>query len=310
MSLLPEQIAILRGFLKNADFMRGSVVIDLDGTVLQEIDGKVFISGSVEQGVRKITGLGRPVIMNTLRFPLSITRNIADEWMTMAAPQIPVVLLNGSIIGMISKEHGQNCFTEISSYPLEKEQITTLLGEIKELVENDIKRIDVFYYPRDWKKGEIIWSADSYRLEYIRKKYQSASDVISVPIDKLERRLLSEDICMISVLIDHPRDVLMAYQHQNPNDHFTRSGVNKSFGLRELARKMDIPLMDSLGAGDTSMDNFLNDTGLSVIVGDENDLPFRGRKQTLWMRNPAELGELLSAVADIVSMREESKKRI
>jgi hydroxymethylpyrimidine pyrophosphatase-like HAD family hydrolase len=304
MSLLPEQISILRGFVKKSNFMSGAVILDMDGTTLVEEHGKVFISGSVEKGVRAVTELGRPVIMNSLRFPLSVIRRIAEEWLKMSAPEIPVVLLNGSLTGFIKEQNGKIIFSESGAYPLERKKIKEVIEGIRELVEGKehkpLNKIDLFYYPRDWKKGEIIWIPTLARYDETKKKYQSACEIIAVPVDELERRLLAEDICMMMLLVDMPHDQRMAYQHHNPSDFFTKAGVSKSFGTRELARKMNISLLDSVSGGDTSMDDFLETTGLAVIVGEDNNLKYRGRKETMWVDSPSELGELLISLCEMV----------
>ena len=58
--------------------------------------------------------------------------------------------------------------------------------------------------------------------------------------------------------------------------------------------------MNALGAGDTEMDTFLSEVGLAIIVG-KAKLSFRGRKQTLRVDSPLELGELMLAYAGLLS---------
>jgi hypothetical protein len=102
---------------------------------------------------------------------------------------------------------------------------------------------------------------------------------------------------MMSLFIDRPEDTLMAYQHSKRNSFFTRKGVDKAYGLKEIAKHFKVDLAHSVGAGDTEMDTFLSEVGLAVIVGGA-PLKFRGRTDTLRVANPIELGEFLSAMAD------------
>jgi hydroxymethylpyrimidine pyrophosphatase-like HAD family hydrolase len=89
----------------------------------------------------------------------------------------------------------------------------------------------------------------------------------------------------------------MAYQHSKRNSFFTRKGVDKAYGLKEIAKYFKVSLDHSVGAGDTEMDSFLSEVGLAVIVGGA-DLRFRGKSDTLRVGNPSDLGELLSAMAE------------
>ena len=61
---------------------------------------------------------------------------------------------------------------------------------------------------------------------------------------------------------------------------------------------MKINLEDSVGAGDTAMDGFLNGVGLAVQVG-HRELEFRGTRQTIRVANSFELGDLLFHLAHL-----------
>ena len=90
----------------------------------------------------------------------------------------------------------------------------------------------------------------------------------------------------------------MAYQHSKRNSFFTRRGVDKASGLKEMAKLLNLSLADSVGAGDTGMDSFLNEVGLAVIVGG-SDLPFKGKSDTLRVASPPKLGSLIHAMAQL-----------
>ncbi len=90
----------MQQFLRQSAFMaQGGIISDLNRTVVQEIQGKVRIPAPVEQTLKELYDLGRPVILNTLRFPLSIIRTFGREWYSISTKPISVVSMNGSQIG-------------------------------------------------------------------------------------------------------------------------------------------------------------------------------------------------------------------
>src|SRR5687767_8626487 len=103
MALSGEHLSVLQQFLDATQFDRSLLVLDLDGTALLEDQGKVFISSSVEKAVKAIHDLKRPVVLNTLRFPLSVMRTIGEAWYQIADVPILTVLLNGSVLGYIQR---------------------------------------------------------------------------------------------------------------------------------------------------------------------------------------------------------------
>lgn len=290
--------APLREFLQQSAFMaHGGIVTDLDGTVVHEDQGNIRIPASVEHALKELYDLGRPVILNTLRFPLSVIRTFGREWYSISTKPIPVVTLNGSQTGFITAtEQDELIFEEIQAFPLTKEEIEEILVGVNGLLTGGIKEILVFAYPRDWRIGEIIWTPVPEKVTSVKEKYVSASSVTAVEFDKLREQLLHEEFCMIFLLIDIPQDKLMAYQHTKRSSFFTHKNVDKLFGARQLARYLGIDLTHSLGAGDTEMDTFLSGVGLAVIVGN-HDLEFRGQVQTIKLKNSAELGTLLFQLA-------------
>src|SRR6185503_1087508 len=108
----------------------------------------------------------------------------------------------------------------------------------------------------------------------VKDKYRSASAVTAVELPKLQEQMLGEEICMIFLLIDAPEDQLMAYQHTKRSNFITHKGVDKLFGAQAMAKFLDTDLRQSLGAGDTELDNFLSGVGLALLVGN-HDLAFR-----------------------------------
>ena len=150
--------------------------------------------------------------------------------------------------------------------------------------------------------GEIIWTPVAEKVIYVKEKYLSASSVTAVELPKLRETLHAEEICMIFLLIERPADDLMAYQHSKPTSFFTTKGVDKLTGTKEIAKHIGFELDESVGAGDTPMDNFLDGVGLAVQVGGR-ELEFRGSKQTIRLQNSFELGDVLFKLA---GMQEES----
>jgi hydroxymethylpyrimidine pyrophosphatase-like HAD family hydrolase len=290
----------LKEFVRQSRFAtNGAVITDLDGTAVHEDQGRIFIPEPVEFGLKALYEAGRPVILNSLRFPLSVMRTFGKEWIAISNAPIPVVSMNGSQIGYVTKdEHGEISFEELAAFSLEAEQIDQVIGGVQKLLDGGIREVLLFYYPRDWRMGEIIWTPVADKVMYVKEKYKSASSVTTVELTKLQEQLHAEEICMIFLLIERPADELMAYQHSKPSNFFTRRGVDKLFGTIEIARLLKIDLADSIGAGDTPMDGFLNGVGLAVQVGNRH-LGFHGLRQTIQLANSAELGELLFRVAGL-----------
>jgi hydroxymethylpyrimidine pyrophosphatase-like HAD family hydrolase len=237
------------------------------------------------------------VVLNSLRFPLSVMRTFGKEWLAIAQAPIPVISMNGSQTGFVTTdEKGELCFEEIAAFPLSANEIDSVLAGVDALLEDDIREVLLFYYPRDWRLGEIIWTPVAEKVLHVKEKYKSASSVIAVEADKLAEMLHSEEICMIFLLIERPADDLMAYQHSKPSSFFTAKGVDKLSGTMALAEPLNFDLASSVGAGDTLMDVFLNGVGLSVQVGPQ-ELPFRGSHNTIKLQNSFELGDLLFHLA-------------
>ncbi|MEO5673343.1 MAG: hypothetical protein ABIQ74_01730 [Chitinophagales bacterium] len=65
------------------------MITDLDGTALQGVRGSITIPESVKSGLKKIHELGRPVVLNTLRFPLSVMRSFGREWYDISNALVP-----------------------------------------------------------------------------------------------------------------------------------------------------------------------------------------------------------------------------
>jgi len=297
MELNTEARDALRIFLGKHDFMKGCLALDLDGTALNEDRGRIYISESVEAGVKAIHDLKRPIILNTLRFPLSVINTIGIAWYEMADIPILTVLLNGSILGYIRLNGDKLEYDEIDAFPLTEHEIKLVLDGVTQLLKDKIDDILLFIYPRDWRQGEILWTPKSDRVESLRKKFVSAAVVKSTTFQQLAAELYRQEICMMSLFIDRPEDTLMAYQHSKRNSFFTRRGVDKAYGLKEMAKRLKISLADSVGAGDTEMDSFLNEVGLAVTVG-RTGLSFKGKSGTVYVGSPPELGQFISLLAE------------
>ncbi len=289
----------VRRFISGCDKPKSFLTLDLDGTALLEDRGKVFISSSVEKAVRAMHDLKIPTVINTLRFPLSVMRTVGEAWYQIADVPIPTVLLNGSVLGYIKRDESGLHYEELAAHPLMKEELAAMLTGIKQLHDDGIDDILLFFYSNDWREGETLWTPKQEKVAELQKKYVSASRVIACPTPKLEEELYSRNICMVSAFVDRPEDTLMAYQHSKRSSFFTTKGVNKATGLLEMAEVLNLSAKDSIGAGDTEMDTFLSEVGLAVVVGSAK-LPFRGRHDTVRVHDPLELGELLLGYADLI----------
>ena len=302
MALSAEVDTKLQSFIQQSKFASSGVVVtDLDGTAVHEFQGKIVIPKEVELGLMRHYESGRPLVLNSLRFPLSVIRTFGRDWYKLSNAPIPTITLNGSLIGLVNRTvEDELVFEETAAFPLTPDEVKEALRGVQGLLEGGIKNVLVFYYPRDWRIGEIIWTPVPENIISVKEKYSSASAVTAVEFTKLQEQMLAEDVCMIFLLIEAPEDQLMAYQHTKRSNFITHKGVDKLFGARELAKVMGCELEDSLGAGDTELDSFLDGVGLALIVGN-NQLKFRGLVDTIRLSNSEELGSLLFRAAELAA---------
>ena len=292
----------LREFLAQSDFMRhGGVMTDLDGTAVHEENGRGYVSVPMETGLKRMHDLGREVIINSLRFPLSVIRTFGKAWYEVAGVPVPVVSLRGSLCGrLVLQKSGDIGFEEIEAICLEPDNIRRILANASALVDAGANELLIFFYPRDWRRGEMIWTPDATRARDVAAKYRSASQVISGGVQTLEQALMAEEICMVFQLLDLPQDRAMAYQHTQRNSFFTHAGVDKHYGAQRIAQRLGIDLLHSIGAGDSPMDDFLAGVGLAVIVG-RLQLEYKGRLHTVRIRDSLALGNLLFSIGELGS---------
>lgn len=290
----------LNEFLAASDFMRrGGVMTDLDGTAIHEDGGRVMVSLPMEAGLKRMNDLARPVILNTLRFPLSVIRTFGKEWYAIAGVPVPLVSLRGSLCGRLTVDrHGEIIFEELDATCLSEADISTVLAAVTALIDAGLDRLLVFFYPRDWREGENIWTPDRMRVDAVAAKYRSAARVVGGDLGLLERELRARPICLVFRLIDVPEDRAMAYQHTERSSFFTAIDVNKRYGAVRIAAQLGIDLDNSIGAGDSAMDDFLEAVGLAVVVGPAR-LPYLGRHATVRVPDSKALGTLLQSVAEL-----------
>ena len=302
MALNAEVEAKLQQFIQQSSFANSGVVVtDLDGTVVHEYQGKIVIPKEVELGLMRHYERGRPLILNSLRFPLSVIRTFGQDWYKLSNAPIPTVTLNGSLVGFVKKtDESELMFEEAAAFPLTKEEILEALEGVQGLLNGGIKNILVFYYPRDWRIGEVIWTPIPENVLPVKEKFRSASAVTAVEFPKLQAQMLAEDICMIFLLIDAPEDQLMAYQHTKQSNFITHKGVDKLFGARAMSELLNCDLKDSIGAGDAELDTFLSGVGLALVVGPQQ-LSFRGLMDTIKLNDSSELGALLFRASELAA---------
>jgi len=302
MALSTEVDTKLQEFIHQSTFATsGAVVTDLDGTAVHEFQGRSVVPKEVELGLMRHYESGRPLIINSLRFPLSVIRDFGQEWYKLSNAPIPTISLNGSLMGFIKKtSESELVFEEAAAFPLTADEIREALKGVQGLLDGGIKNVLVFYYPRDWRIGEAIWTPVPENIIAVKEKYTSASAVTAVEFPKLQEQMLAEEICMIFLLIDAPEDQLMAYQHTKRSNFITHKGVDKLLGAHTMAGLLNCELGQCLGAGDTELDSFLNGVGLALIVGNQ-DLKFRGVVDTIKLKNSDELGSLLFRAAELAA---------
>ena len=293
------ELARLRAFIE----ARGKpgvahVITDLDGTALHEREGRVWIPPAVERGLQRVHEHGGTVVVNTLRFPGSVIAVLAPEWTRITGAPLPLVSLKGSQVGhLVARPDGSFAFEEAAAFPLEREEISEVMQGVAGMVDDGVDDLLVFFYPRDWRQGERIWTPRGDRILRVQDKYRSASQVLTCPVHALTETLLAQDVCMMFLLVEAPQDRLMAYQHTHGASFFTHVGVDKASGARAIADHLGITLEQAIGAGDAEPDNFLKEVGLAVIVGNA-DLDYRGLHDTLRVADASAFGELLFAAAE------------
>ena len=294
-----DDLEALRSFLDNSRFRTSGVVMtDLDGTAVLEREGRIYLPPSVERGLLRVQAHGRPVIANTLRFPLSVIDVFGAEWHRVAGADLPLVSMKGSQIGRVVRAaSGEFSFEEWQATTLTAAEIEEVLIGVEGMLADGLDDLLVFFYPRDWHRGERIWTPLAKRTMAVAAKYRSASDVFSGACQALRDVLHAEPVCMIFLLIDAPRDRLMAYQHTNRNSFFTHGGTGKVDGALAMSAHLGFELADCVGAGDASTDDFLAAVGYAVIVGNAA-LDYKGKHHTARVPDVAALGDLLAAIAD------------
>lgn len=305
---LPSAIsAQLLDFHEHSHFAtQGGVVTDLDGTAVHEQAGRVYVAEAVAEALRALVELGRPVVINTLRFPLNVIRTFGREWISITAAPLPLVSLNGAVLGnLVPTDAGDVTFEEIEIFPIQSAQVEEVMHRLDMLLGDGIDDIVLFHYPRDWREGERIWTPRPDRVDALLGKYTSASAVGCSTLPELRDDLLGRGAVMLSLVVDLPEDRRMAYQHSNPGGFISPPGVDKLSGAREAASRIGFSLDHSVGAGDTAMDSFLAGVGLAVQVG-PLQLSFRGVAGTIRLRDPAELG---AALFELASLQNDGRTR-
>lgn len=295
-----EWAAELRAFAEQSRFLTGGAVItDLDGTAVHEDQGRVTIPHVVSHALKRLYDQGRPVLINTLRFPANVIATFGREWSAITDAPLPLISLNGSVTGsLIEQPGGDVTFEELEAFPLPPADIEDVLGGVESLIEAGLGNLLLFYYPRDWRRGEVIWTPQPERLGHVRGKYPSATRVHAAKFDDLRREVSRDDICMMLLLVDEPGDKLMAYQHVRPSTFVTAQGVDKLYGWRHMAGRLGLDTTACAGAGDTLMDTFLQDVGLAIHVGG-GTLPYEGRMCTIGVSDSHALGALLFDLSEL-----------
>ncbi len=146
MALSTQHDSLLKQFIRQSRFTeKGGIITDLDGTAIHEEHGRIYIPETVEFALKRLYQTGRPVILNSLRFPLSVMRTFGKEWLAIANAPIPVVSMNGSQLGFVNRdENNELSFEEITAFPLEAEQIDEVLAGVQKLLDDDIREVLLF----------------------------------------------------------------------------------------------------------------------------------------------------------------------
>lgn len=303
MPLSKQQKKVISDFTSQPDFLeKGGLITDLDGTVIQQHEGRYFMPDEVGAGLAELYHSNCAVIINSMRFPLSVINTFAENWYGMSNASIPVVSLNGSQSGYIHKEKSGFTFEEVNAFPLSEKEIRHLVKDVDGILNNGRSAL-VFYYPRDWKKGEIIWTPQKDKVPEMKDKYRSASKVYSSDLETLKEHLLAEEICMVFLL---PVEVEAGspFQHTDHKDFYSHLNVDKLYGAKKFMSHLGLKIDHFIGAGDTPMDVFLKEVGLVLKVGNLN-LNFDCASEVIELQQIADIGEVFTAVAE--SCKHENK---
>lgn len=297
MSLTKEQKKQISDFCNRPEFMeKGGLMTDLDGTVIQQKDGRYFMPDSVKTGLTNMYEGSCPVIINTMRFPLSVIDTFADDWYHMSNASVPLVSLNGSQMGYINKEEKTGfTFEEVDAYPLKAEEIKKFMADVARILDNN-GNVLVFYYPRAWTKGEIIWTSDKEKVAETKEKFRSASKVYSCDLQKLHEHLDAEDICML-FLRETEAKAGMTYLQTDHKDFYSHKNVDKLYGAKKMISHLGREIDYFIGAGDTPMDVFLKEVGQAIKVGNM-DLKIGFKSNALLLENVPDIGEVFTEVAN------------
>jgi hydroxymethylpyrimidine pyrophosphatase-like HAD family hydrolase len=224
-------------------------------------------------------------------------RTFGKEWYKISNAPIPTVLMNGSQLGFITDAgEGKFGYEEITSFPLNEEEINNLLQIVNDFLKDCGKQLIGVLLPKRLEAWRNYLDTGKRKDTEIQNKYRSASTVFSGELSQLEDELKRQDICMIFLLIDIPQDKLMAYQHTKKSSFFTHTGVDKRSGSEYIAEHLGFELNHSLGAGDSEMDTFLTAVGQAVHVGNPY-LKYEGLLPSIRLESSKELGDLLFQLA-------------
>lgn len=279
----------------------GGVVTDLDGTAVLQDGDRVYMPDSVTRGLGALHRAGRPIVINTLRFPRSIIATFAAAWFRQSDVPLSVVTLNGSLMGSITTDgRDRLAFEEREAHPLTSAEIGEVLEGVAGMLAAGDDDLVLFIYERDWRRGERAWTPRAERVAGLCKRFVSASQVVASPLEALADDLARREVCMLTLLDDRPDDKRLAFQHGARSRFVTATGVDKRSGAERMAASLGFALGASLGAGDTELDNFLDAVGLALHVG-TSDLAFRGLHDTLRIAGPESLGDVLACLVEALA---------
>lgn len=297
MSLTKEQKKQISDFSSRSDFRdKGGLMTDLDGTVIQEIEGKAFIPSEVQQGLADMYKTSCPIIINTIRFPLSVIRTFAYDWYDISKASVPLVSLNGSQIGYMNKDKKSKfTFQEVNAYPLNNQELRKIISEIDNILCNGAVSMLVFYYPRAWNRGEIIWTSQVEKLAETKEKYKSASEIYAGDLQTLQHNLEAEDINMI-FLLTTITDLTVPHLQTSRKDFYTHNNVDKLYGANKMISYLGLEIENFIGSGDTPMDVFLREVGQVIKVGNL-ELNFECKSHILQLEHVPDIGEVFTEIA-------------
>lgn len=284
-------------------------IFDIDGTVrtkfeqIQANGQKKEIKGipeEVKAGFRHLWEENN--ILTTVltgRGYLRMRETLGDEFPNLISPDknLKITPLGLENSARITNRKGKN----IKYHPLKKDELISVLSQ----VDKNTGEIEfVAYYPKKEDERPVIWVPDAEKKEHYLRTYGYFAEISGIPINELEKRMKQEEPCMFMI---RPQtmssDLHTVFKGANivineGEYNIMTQGINKGSGINDISEITDIPLVNTLFAGNDDNDRaaFNMPVGLKIVVGDTLANDYRREKNVVLVPSPQALGEFLLTI--------------